>query len=87
MENLRKQKGLSLLLIIFLGSLLSLVSKIYTQEEDIQKRFDWLYGQRYYPYNTLPSNVFIDAINERDALISNNGYQLQSSAPWNFMGP
>jgi photosystem II stability/assembly factor-like uncharacterized protein len=87
MKNSLKRKGFFLYLFIFLGLLTLPTIAVFTQEEDIRERFDWLYGQRYYPYTTLPSNVFIDAINERDELISNNGYQLQAAAPWNFMGP
>lgn len=91
MKNNNITRLISILFLIFAISGISRL--VYSQEEEeecgsVVKRYEWFYKQRAYPYDTIPANAFKNAIVQRDALISNNGYEQQGpNSGWVTLGP
>src|SRR5438105_2506670 len=85
-------KNIYILYIISVIFLLVPYYNAFSQEEDedgaVEQREKWFYIQRAYPYDTVPQNGYANAIEQKNQLIQNNGYQLSGiNASWTTLGP
>lgn len=74
------------LILIMLGS--SYI--VYSQEGECDaasQRRDWFYGQRKFPFDSIPSEAYANAIYQKNLLEQTYGYLLQAPARWTEIGP
>ncbi|MBZ0201476.1 MAG: T9SS type A sorting domain-containing protein [Ignavibacteria bacterium] len=76
-----------LFLMFFFSILLNNLCFIYSQEGDNPMgAWKWYYSRRAYPYDTIPSGAFENAVNQRSTLFQSSGYQV-TGTNWKEIGP
>ncbi|RPI16520.1 MAG: T9SS C-terminal target domain-containing protein [Ignavibacteriae bacterium] len=78
------------ILLIYLLILPGNIDTLFSQEEKGEPqewRRDWFYGQRMYPYDSIPSRAYINSINQKNASIKNSGNDNYLQGEWTCIGP
>lgn len=80
---LKMLKSIGLLLLFFITSV-----EVFAQEPEgaIQKRHDFFYNPRAYPFDSISSNAYINAFQQKENLNNSQGFYYSTNL-WSCLGP
>jgi parallel beta-helix repeat protein len=83
----KKARNYILLIVISIINLFWFVTPLFSQEGDNPTgAWKWYYSRRAFPYDTIPSGAFENAVNQRLALFQSTGFQ-SLGTNWEEIGP
>lgn len=78
---------LLLLILLLMPGSRYIVSQEKEECEDLEWRRDWFYNQRMFPYDSIPSNAYINSINQKNNLVKHSANDNTLQTPWTLIGP
>lgn len=76
-----------LIILLILPGSRYITSQEKEEGEPLEWRREWFYGQRMYPYNSIPSQAYINSINQKNKLIKKSANDYKSLGTWTSIGP